>query len=326
MASLPRYVLFRVFQALAVIVAIACINFVVLHIAPGDAVDIMAGQAGAADEDYLAALRKEYGLDQPLYVQLFRYLVNLAQFNLGYASHYNVSVADLIVQRLPATLLLMVTSLLIALGGGIVLGVTAARRAGSVYDKAISILSLVGYATPLFWLGLMLIVVFSLKLNLLPSNGMFTIGAQYSTWDTVVDVAGHLVMPAVTLALFYMATYTRLMRAQFLQVSRLEFVRTARAKGISETRVVYRHVLRNAVLPLLSLFGIQIGGLLGGSVVVEVVFGWPGLGRLAFDAIFQRDLNLLMGILFFSSILVITVNLVVDLLYGLLDPRIEVAA
>ena len=326
MHPLQRYVLFRLLQALVVIVAIACINFIVLHIAPGDAVDIMAGESGASDPEYLAALRVEYGLDKPLYVQLYRYLLNLAQFNLGYAFHYNVSVAELILDRLPATLLLMVSSLLIALVGGIVLGVTAARRPGSIWDRAISILSLVGYATPLFWLGLMLILVFSLKLRLLPSNGMFTIGADPTPWAAVKDVADHLVMPAVTLALFFMATYTRLMRAQFLQVSRLEFVRTARSKGISESRVVYRHVLRNAVLPLVSLFGNQVGGMLGGAVVVEVVFGWPGLGRLAFDAIFQRDLNLLMGLLFFSSILVISVNLVVDLLYGLLDPRIEVAA
>lgn len=322
---LQRYVLFRVLQALVVIVAIACINFTVLHVAPGDAVDIMAGETGATDPEYLAKLRAEYGLDQPLHIQLYRYLVNLAQLNLGYAFHYNESVADVILDRLPATLLLMVTSLVIALAGGIVLGVTAARRPGSVYDRAISILSLVGYATPLFWLGLMLIVIFSLKLRLLPSNGMFTIGADHSDWGMVTDVAAHLIMPAVTLALFFMATYTRLMRAQFLQVSRLEFVRTARSKGISESRIVYRHVLRNAVLPLISLFGNQVGGMLGGAVVVEVVFGWPGLGRLAFDAIFQRDLNLLMGLLFFSSILVIAVNLVVDLLYGLLDPRIEVA-
>jgi len=286
----------------------------------------MAGESGVADADYLQALRQEYGLDQPLYVQLFRYLLNLARFNLGYAFHYNISVVDLILERLPATLLLMVTSLLVALLGGIVLGVTSARHAGSVYDKAISIVSLLGYATPLFWLGLMLIVAFSLKLNLLPSNGIVTIGAQYSVWGMAIDVIRHLIMPAVTLALFFMATYTRLMRAQFLQVAGLDFVRTARAKGISESRVVYRHILRNAVLPLISLFGVQVGGVLGGAVVVEVVFGWPGLGRLAFDAIFQRDLNLLMGLLFFSSILVIAVNLFVDLLYGLLDPRIEIAA
>ncbi|SLN24160.1 ABC transporter permease [Oceanibacterium hippocampi] len=326
MNSLVRYLGWRTTQSIGVVIAIACINFLILHIAPGDAVDIMAGEAGAGDPEYMEALRKSFGLDQPVHIQLFHYLWNLFQFNLGYSFHYGIPVSELIFDKLPATLLLMVASLLIALLGGIVLGVTASRRPGSIYDTTISLVSLLGYATPLFWLGLMLIVVFSLKLGLLPSNGMYTIGKNYSVWGAALDVLHHLILPAVTLALFFMATYTRIMRAQMLQVFGQEFVRTARSKGISERRVVYRHVLRNAVLPLVSLFGVQVGGVLGGAVVVEVVFGWPGLGRLAFDSIFQRDFNLLMGILFFSSVLVVIVNLLVDFLYALLDPRIEVVA
>jgi peptide/nickel transport system permease protein len=323
MKSFKRYLGRRFAQAALLVLAIACINFALLHLAPGDAVDVLAGEAGASDPAYLAELRHSYGLDQPVPAQLVRYLWNVAHLRFGFASHYSAPVLEVIVERLPATLLLMVTSLICALVGGILLGVAAARRAGTRWDVLISVIALIGYATPLFWLGLMLIVLFSVKLDLLPSGGMATIGGGLTPAAQVVDVARHLLLPATTLALFYMATYTRLMRAQMLQVFDLEFVRTARAKGLSQTRIAYRHVLRNAVLPLLSLFGVQVGSILGGAVVVEVVFGWPGLGRLAFDAIAQRDVNLLMGILFFSSVLVILVNLAVDLLYVRLDPRIE---
>jgi peptide/nickel transport system permease protein len=286
----------------------------------------MAGESGAADEEYLAALRAKYGVEQPLPVRLGRYLQSIATFDLGYSFRYNVPVVDLILSRFPATLLLMFTSLGLALIGGIVLGVAAARRPGSLRDAAISVLALLGYSTPLFWFGLMLTVLMSVKLSLLPSSGMSTIGADYSLLGQVADVARHLIMPSVTLALFYISTYTRLMRASMLEIYGMDFVRTAKAKGLNEREVAYGHVLRNAILPLVSLFGVQLGAVLGGSVVVEVVFGWPGLGTLAFDALFQRDLNLLMGILFMSSALVVVVNLAVDLLYSWLDPRIEVGA
>ena len=218
----------------------------------------------------------------------------------------------------------MVTSLSLAFVGGLVLGVTAAQRVRSLTDTLISVLALLAYATPLFWLGLMLIVVFTLKLGLLPGGGMYTVGASETLLGHALDVARHLVLPATTLSLFYMATYTRLMRASMLEVFGMEYVRTARAKGISERQVAYHHVVRNAILPMVTLLGVQIGSLLGGAVVVEVVFGWPGLGRLAFEAIFQRDLNLLLGILLLSSCLVIVVNVAVDLAYTALDPRIEV--
>lgn len=314
----------RVLQALIVLTLIACTNFLIVNAAPGDMVDVMAGESGAADEQYLAALRAKYGVDQPLPVRLGRYLQSIAAFDLGYSFRYNVPVVDLILSRFPATLLLMFTSLGLALIGGIVLGVAAARRPGSMRDATISVLALLGYSTPLFWFGLMLTVLMSVKLRLLPSSGMSTIGADYSLLGQVTDVARHLIMPSVTLALFYISTYTRLMRASMLEIYGMDFVRTAKAKGLNERKVAYGHVLRNAILPLVSLFGVQLGAVLGGSVVVEVVFGWPGLGTLAFDALFQRDLNLLMGILFMSSTLVVVVNLAVDLLYSWLDPRIEV--
>ena len=319
-----RFLARRLAQAALAVVLIAIINFLILQLAPGDAVDVLAGEAGAADAGYVTELRQRFGLDQPLPVQLGRYLLNIARLDLGYSFRHNMPVATLIAQRLPATLLLIVASLGIAFLGGIVLGATAARKVNTLADNVISVLALLAYATPLFWLGLMLLILFTLKLELLPGGGMITIGATGTVIEQAFDVLRHLILPAATLSLFYMATYTRLMRASMLEVFGMDYVRTARAKGISERRVVYRHVLRNAVLPMITMLGIQIGSLLGGAVVVEVVFGWPGLGRLAFEAIFQRDFNLLLGILLLSSCLVIVVNLLVDIAYSRLDPRIEV--
>jgi peptide/nickel transport system permease protein len=316
----------RLGQVLVILFLIGCINFLVLKLAPGDLVDVLAGESGAADETYLKNLRALYGLDQSVALQLAHYLLNIAQLNLGFSFRYNLPVIDLILSRFPATLLLMLTSLCLALMGGIVLGVTAARKPGSLKDSLISVLSLLAYSTPLFWAGLMLIVLFSVKLGWLPSGGIRTVGSNLGLPGMVADVALHLILPALTLALFYMATYTRLMRASMLEVYGMDFVRTAKAKGLSNNQVAYRHVLGNSILPLVSLFGVQIGSVLGGTVVVEVVFGWPGLGTLALDALLQRDINLLMGILFLSSILVVSVNLAVDLLYAWLDPRIEVVA
>lgn len=321
-----RYLGRRTLQALLVLVLIACTNFLIVSSAPGDMVDVMAGESGASDDQYMQVLRAKYGLDQPLPVRLARYLQAMATLDLGHSFRYNESVVDLILSRFPATLLLMLTSLGIALIGGIVLGVAAARRPGSARDSTISVFALLGYSTPLFWFGLMLIVLMSVKLDLLPSSGMRTIGADLTPLGSALDVASHLIMPSVTLALFYLSTYTRLMRASMLEMHGMDFARAAKAKGLNEREVAYRHVLRNAILPLVSLFGVQLGSVLGGSVVVEVVFGWPGLGTLAFDALFQRDLNLLMGILFMSSALVVVVNLAVDLFYSWLDPRIEVGA
>ncbi|MEL6219071.1 MAG: ABC transporter permease, partial [Pseudomonadota bacterium] len=181
----------------------------------------------------------------------------------------------------------------------------------------------VAYATPLFWVGLMLIVVFSINLGWFPTSGMETIAAFNTGIDRVLDIAHHLVLPSVTLSLFYLALYTRLMRASMLEQAGMDYVITARAKGVSEARITFRHVLRNALLPVVTMAGVQVSSLIGGSVIVETVFGWPGLGQLAFESLFARDLNLLMGIFFFSAVLVLVVNLIVDILYTQLDPRIE---
>lgn len=317
------YVIKRLLQAVPVLLTIVVFNFLLLQLAPGDAVDVLAGEAGSATPEYMMELREKFGLDQPIYVQLAVYVKNAVQFDLGYSFRQDMPVTQLIFDRLGATMLLMVTTIIVSIGSGIILGVLAARGLNTWRDTAISILALVSYATPLFWIGLMFIVVFSIHLRWLPTSGMITVGAFYEGWDLVVDIARHMVLPVLTLSLFYMATYTRLMRAAMLEQAGMDYAVTARAKGLSEGRITRRHVFRNALLPVVTLGGVQIGSLLGGSVIVEAVFGWPGLGLLAFEALFARDLNLLLGIFFFSACLVILVNLIIDVLYSFLDPRID---
>lgn len=315
----------RLLQLVSVALGVAVINFFLLRLAPGDAAQVLAGEAGAATPEYMAALRAQFGLDQPLLVQFWKYILNLAHFNLGYSFRHGMPVAQLIGERVPATLLLMGASILFAVVAGATLGAIAAYRAGKIADVLISTLALVFFATPLFWIGLMLVVVFSVWLDWLPVGGMFTIEAGHTGWAHIVDVARHLVLPAVTLGLFYMAVYTRLMRATMVEVRRQDFVRTAVAKGARPPRVLFAHVLRNALLPLVTMLGVQVSSIIGGAVLVETVFSWPGLGRLAFEALFQRDFNLLLGILLCSSIVVIVVNWVVDFVYTRLDPRIRFA-
>src|SRR5215831_1328519 len=228
-----RFLVRRLAQAALTVVVIAILNFLLLHLAPGDVVDVLAGEAGAADARYVAELREKFALDQPIAVQLARYLGSLGRLDLGHSFRYQTPVFGLILQRLSPTLLLMVASLATAFVGGLVLGVTASRRARTLVDNVISVLALLAYATPLFWLGLMLIVLLTLKLGLLPAGGMYTIGAAETAAAHALDVLRHLILPATTLALFYMATYTRLMRTSMLEVLGSDYVRTAHAKGLS---------------------------------------------------------------------------------------------
>jgi peptide/nickel transport system permease protein len=320
-----RYVGRRLLQAVPIILAIVVLNFFLLHLAPGDAATVLAGEAGSATPEYMAQLRERFGLDQPLGFQLLAYARNVLTLNLGHSFRHDRPVVDLILGRLGPTLLLMTTTLLVSVGVGSLLGLLAAARLNRWRDTLISIFALVSYATPLFWLGLMLIVLFSIRLGWLPTSGMETIGAFNTGWPRALDIGRHLILPAGSLSLFYMALYTRLMRASLLEQSGMDYVTTARAKGLSERRIVWAHTLRNALLPVVTMTGLQTGGLLGGSVIVETVFGWPGLGLLAFQSLFARDLNLLLGIFLLSACTVVAGNLAVDIVYTLLDPRIEVA-
>jgi len=300
------------------------LNFLLLQLAPGDAADVMAGEYGAATEETMVMLRQRFGLDLSLLQQLLAYLGNLAQFSLGHSPRYGLPVSELIGQRLPATLLLMGFALALALGVGIALGTAMAMTAGRWPDRTLSVISLIFYSVPGFWIGLMLIVLFSVKLGWLPSGGQESIGAGLTGLSWLLDRLKHMILPATSLALFYIAIYGRLTRAAVLEVASQDYVRTASAKGLSPLSVTLRHVLRNALLPVTTLAGIHFGGILGGAVVVETVYSWPGLGRLAFESVMRRDFNVLLGVLLLSSLLVILANTLVDLLQAWLDPRIEV--
>lgn len=322
LASIVMFTLRRLAQAVPILVGVVAINFLVVNLAPGDMADVLAGEAGAASPEFLAELRSKYGLDRPFFVRFGLYMMNVFQFDLGHSFRYGVPVGELLLIHLWPTLLLMMTSILMAFACGIFLGVLAARTVNRWPDYLISTISLVAYATPVFWLGLMMVVLFSVNLRWLPSSGMETIGAGYAGMRRVVDIGLHLIMPATILGLYLTAFYVRLMRASMIEVSAQDFVTTARSKGLSEGVIAYRHVLRNAILPMVTMLGLQIGAMLGGAVLVETVFAWPGLGRLAYTAVFQRDLNLLLGLLFICSLMVIAMNILTEIAYRAIDPRI----
>ena len=326
MSPLASYTLRRLAQTVPVIALIMLGNFLLLKAVPGDLVDVIAGEGGAASQEYMDMLRAQFGLDRPDWVQFLSYAAQLAHFDLGYSFRHNMPVSQLILDRLPATLLLIGTSIALAVGAGLLLGALAARFRGGLVDQAVSVFAAVVFAMPVFWIGLMAIVLFAVELRWFPIGGMTQIGGAPSALGTVGDVAFHLMLPATTLSLAYLALYARVTRAAMGEVYDLDYVRTARAKGISEARIAVRHVLRNALLPVVTLLGLQLGSVLGGAVVVETVFSWPGMGRLAFEAVGDRDINLLLSLFLCNSLLVIIMSLAVDLIYGVLDPRVELVS
>jgi peptide/nickel transport system permease protein len=321
--NLAQFLAGRLAKGIVVLFAIAVLNFFLIRAAPGDPAQVLAGEAGAADEQLLIQLRERFGLDQPLLTQLWVYLKGYLSFDLGFSYRQQQSVLSLILDRLPATLLLTGAAFIVSLGLGTLMGALAARRAGRWQDSVITTLALVFYATPLFWVALMSQIVFSLKLGLVPNVGYESIGANYTGLARALDIASHLVLPALTLGLFFTALYARMMRASMLEVAGADFVKTARAKGLSPGVISRRHVARNAILPVVTLAGLQAGQLVGGAVLTETVFAWPGIGRLMFDALVQRDYSVLLGVFFMSSAMVVGFNILTDLVYRLADPRIE---
>jgi peptide/nickel transport system permease protein len=316
----------RVVKAAFVVVGVVVLNFLLIHLAPGDPATVMAGESGAGDPIFLAQLRQQFGLDRPLQVQLWLYLKGVFTLNMGISYRNNLPVADLILDRLPATLLLSASAFVFSLVLGVTLGALAAARRGKLADSLIMAGALLFYATPLFWVSLMAMLVFSIQLDWLPPFGMESIGAGYTGLARAWDIAQHMVLPVATLGLFFTAIYTRLTRATMLEVASLDFVKTAKAKGVPPGQIQRRHILRNALLPVFTFAGIQTGQILGGAVLTETVFAWPGIGRLMFDALLQRDYPVLLGAFLVTSVMVVLVNLLTDLLYRLVDPRIEAAA
>ena len=322
MTPFLRFFVRRVLQIIPVVLAIAALNFLLVNLAPGDAASIIVANSGGGSAQEVDALRASLGLNEPLGIRFLLYMKGLLTLNLGYSHVQSMPVIDLVLQRIPATLLLMFTALVFAIVIGVLLGIITAVAHRSVLDHVVNVMTLLVFATPHFWLALMLIVLFSAHLGILPSGGMTTIMGQFSTFGRILDVGRHLVLPALTLAMFYIATYTRLMRSAMLEVLNLDYITAARARGVSERGIAFGHAARNAMLPVVTMAGVQIGHALGGSILIETVFGWPGLGRLVFDSLMQRDLPTLLGVLLISSILVIVVSTLVDVINSLLDPRI----
>lgn len=303
------YVVRRLFFSLFVLWGAVTIIFVVLRLVPGDPAYIMLGPD--ADQAQVAALRAQLGLDQSLIQQYATYLANVVHLDFGESFRLNADSMSLVLQRVPATIQLATTALLLSLLIGLPLGVIAALRAHSWVDRAISVFSLMGQSTPSFWLGIVLILVFARGLKVLPSAGS-------GTW-------AHLVLPTITLALPFLAILVRLTRSGLLEVVHEGYVQTARAKGLSEGIVVLVHAMRNALIPIVTVVGLQFGALLGGTVIVETVFAWPGVGRLLIDSIGRRDYGVVQASILLVATIFVLINLLVDLLYGFLDPRVRLA-
>jgi peptide/nickel transport system permease protein len=314
-----RYIISRFIQAIFVVLFVSTATFFLINVAPGGLSILMDPEL---DLETAQRIESNLGLDQPLHVQYVRWLGGLLKGDLGWSFINRRPVLDMVLERLPATILLSATSLFLAIVLGIPLGILAAKKHYSIYDHLATIGSFIGLATPNFWLAILLIFLFSVRLRILPSAGMYTIGEDFS----VVDRLRHLVLPSIVLATGAMAQLTRYTRSSMLEVLVQEYIRTARAKGLSEAAITMRHELRNAMIPIMTIIGLLLPRLVGGAAITEAIFGWPGMGRLAVDAAFHRDYPLILGVTLLVSVMVVFTNLLVDVLYAYLDPRIRIGA
>lgn len=322
MSRALRLIRRRLLSSIPVLLIVVILTFLLLEMAPGDAVDAYLLSIGGGDASVAESLRRAYGLDQSLLARLWLYLTALARFDLGWSVAFERPVLKLIAERLPNTLALMGSATALSFIFGSTLGIIAGSDPESVKDRIFSSISLIFYAIPSFWLGLILSLLFAVQLRWLPTSGIETIASGKTGLDRLADIARHLILPVGALALIYTALFLRVMRAGMVEAWKLDFVLFAQAKGLSRSRIVLRHVARNAALPLVTMLGLQAATMLGGSVVIESIFAIPGFGRLAQEAVSGRDAPLLMGIILVSAILVILVNLLVDLAQAALDPRI----
>ena len=312
----------RVLYAALLLIAVVVLNFSMMHLAPGDVADTISQSMGGADAETMAQIREEYGLEKPFIAQLGGYLAKVLSFDLGYSFFYNQPVTTLIFERLPATLLLVITAQLLAVVVGVLLGVYSARNPKGIISHFVTLIALLGYAAPVFWTGILLLIAFSLKIPIFPVAGMATATLEGGFFTHALDIAWHLALPVLTLSTIFFALYSRLCRASMMEVLGSDFIRTAKAKGLSERQVVLKHALKNALSPVITLAGLQFSAVVSGAVLVETVFNWPGLGSLALQSIIARDTPTILGILFFSALVVIVGNLLTDLALRAIDPRV----
>ena len=326
MLSFLIFAVQRLFNAIGLLLAVVVLNFLLIQMAPGSIVDTIAGEMGGISQELMDKIRADYGLDKPVHEQLWLYISNILHGNLGFSYFYDVPVIELIWEALPQTLLLVITSLSLALVIGTICGVIAARRPNGKFSYFITVLALVGFSAPVFWTGFMLLIVFASLIPIFPPAGIVLPGLQPGTLEYVLDILHHMVLPVVSLSLIYLAFYSRLARASMLDVLGSDYIRTARAKGLSNMVVTYKHALRNALIPIVTIAGLQFAQIFSGAVLVEAVFTWPGLGTVALESILRRDGPTILGVLLLSSVVVVVFNLLTDLTYSWLDPRIRVGA
>ena len=314
----------RLIYGILLMLGVLVLNFLLIRLAPGDPALVIAGEMGGATEEVLISIREQYGLNEPLLHQLVIYLKGIAQGNLGYSFFFNQPVVELIGHRLGPTILLVLTAQFLSIVIGVFLGVIAAHKPNGGMSAFVTVFATIGYAVPVFWTGIMLIILFASVVPIFPIEGMSSISLRDANLVVrSLDVLHHLFLPAFTLAIIYLAQYARLSRASMLEVLGSDYIRTAKAKGLSQRKILFKHALRNAALPIITVAGLQFGNLISGALLVETVFNWPGMGRLAFDSILRRDYPTIMGVLFFASALVVIVNIITDLLYRVADPRLK---
>ncbi len=323
---LAKYLVRRVLATIPVVIGVTLITFLLMHVTAGSYIPGIDLNPNLKPED-VEAIKRYLGLDRPLYIQYVTWLAGVAHGDFGRSMIDGSLVSSHIFDRLPATLELTITAILLGVLISIPLGVTGALRRGSKIDHALTTISVAGFAIPGFWLGLLLILVFSVQLEawglpFLPSGGVVSPGTG---GGDLLDRFVHLIMPGTVLSFVYLSIWSRFTRSSMLEVLSQDYVRTARAKGMSERRVVYLHALRNAVIPLVTLVGLELPSLVSGGLVVEVVFSWPGIGRLLYERALQTDYTTVLGITTFAALLVVAGNLLADVLYALLDPRIRYA-
>jgi len=299
------------------------LNCLLVHLAPGDPVSFLAGEYEATPE-YIEAMRREFGLDQPVIKQLGVYLSKVVQGDLGYSMRLREPVLKLILSRIPATLLLIGSGLALSAFLGVFLGIAFTRRSELAENLAVGV-AIAGHSMPAFWLGQIMLIVFSLQLGWFPSQGMASIRIQQTGFSAALDVLHHLVLPAITYATYHVTLMFRLTRSKMLETLSQDFIITAKGKGLDRRTILYRHVLPNVLIPIVTVLGVNAGFMLAGSVLVETVFAWPGMGRLMYDAILARDYPVLLGLFIVISMMVIVVNIVTDILYASIDPRVSYA-
>lgn len=319
---MSRYIRRRILTGILCIFVALCINFIIIHAAPGNPIRLLVGKDNP-DPQLIAQLTQKYGLDQPKYVQFIKYVGNLLKGDMGVSIYTNESVADMIMQRMAPTAMLALTAVILAAVIGTIIGIFCARRVGTKLDAFMGSISYLFDSTPSFWLGLMLILIFASTLRILPTSGMIDMRADYEGFARVLDIMKHMILPVTALSLTLIPYYFRIARSSIIQVMGEDFITTLRATGMPEKRIFRKYIFRNAILPTITVLGIQMAYLVTGSAIVEIVFSWPGMGSFVMTAITRRDYPLLMGIYLVLSISVAVMMIVVDLLYSVLDPRIR---